>query len=163
NNAYTNFPSILIYFYYSFFFNVTTITKFYTLSLHDALPISTVSRMQSSRVVRGSTRSWRSLPLMRSVIGTAPSMFGPSAIAAGETLCPGVLSRCAGPHPAMTAAAAPPPVFRRNARRDGFDGLEGGSFRIAPPSVAATASYFIPELDSANSHRKKVTHGEDDA
>jgi hypothetical protein len=41
---------------------------------------------------------------MRSVIGTAPSMVGPSAMSAGEALGPEVLD------PAMTAAAAVPPV-----------------------------------------------------
>src|ERR1700722_17445435 len=45
---------------------------------------ATVSRRQSRSVVRGSTRSWRSLPLMRSVIGTAPSMFGPAVATASS-------------------------------------------------------------------------------
>ena len=85
---------------------------------------ATVSRRQSSSVVRGSMRSWWSLPLMRSVTGTAPAMFGPSALAAAEPLCPAALFACAGAHAAMTAAAAVLPVVRRNARRVGFDGLD---------------------------------------
>src|SRR5438270_13603029 len=89
--------------------------------------------MQSSSVVRGSTRSWRSLPLMRNVIGTAPSMFGPSAIASAEALDSAVVSACAGPHLAMTAAAAVLPAVRRNTLRFGFDGLDGESSRIQPP------------------------------
>src|SRR5207249_4845507 len=83
--------------------------------------------MQSRSVVRGSTRSWRSLPLMRSVIGTAPGRFGPSALAAGVALCSAV---CAGAQTAMIAAAAVSPVVHRNARRLGFEGTDGGSSRI---------------------------------
>src|SRR5438552_5089634 len=89
--------------------------------------------MQSRSVVRGSTRSWRSLPLMRSVIGTAPAMFGPSAIAAGESLCPAALFARAGAQPAMTTAAAGPPVVKRKSLRVGSDGLDGESSRIRPP------------------------------
>src|SRR5438093_278023 len=83
--------------------------------------------MQSSNVVRGSTRSRWSLPLTRSVIGTAPGMFGPSAFAGGESLGP---AACAGAQTAINAAAAVSPVVRRNARRLGFDGTDGGSSRM---------------------------------
>src|SRR5438132_4633670 len=88
--------------------------------------------MQSSSVVRGSTRSWRSLPLMRNVIGTAPSMFGSSAMAAAEPLDSAVVFACADPHLAMTAAAAVLPAVRRNTLRFGF-GLDGESSGIGPP------------------------------
>src|SRR6266853_4582186 len=88
---------------------------------------ATVSRRQSSSVVRGSTRSWWSLPLMRSVIGTAPSRFGPPAVAAPEPLRTAVLFASAGTHAAMTVVAAVPPVVKRNVRRVGFDGPDFGS------------------------------------
>src|SRR5262249_4550556 len=66
--------------------------------------------------------------LMRSVTGTVPAMFGPSAFAGGGVLCPA--TACADAHVAMTAAAAVSAVVRRNARRVGVDGLEDGSSRI---------------------------------
>src|SRR5437588_7277835 len=106
--------------------------------------------MQSRSVVRGSTRSWRSLPLMRSVTGTAPAIFGPSPLAAGDALCSGVLCACAGAHTAMTAAAAVSPVVRRNARRLGFDGLDGGSFRIEPPFGCINHFLLYSELVSVS-------------
>src|SRR6267378_1091377 len=83
---------------------------------------ATVSRRQSSSVVRGSTRSWWSLPLMRSVIGTAPSMFGPSALAAVESLCTAVLLACACAYAATMVDAEVLHVVKRNVRRVGFDG-----------------------------------------
>src|SRR5947199_10310222 len=49
------FPSCLIF----FFFNDTATTEIYTLSLHDALPISTSAKPISDRFWR---RSWRSSP-----------------------------------------------------------------------------------------------------
>src|SRR5579862_7800735 len=67
--------------------------------------------MQSRRVVRGSTRSWCSLPLIRSASETEPLVFGSSATASGA------------PAP-ITAAAAVPPVVRRKVRRVGFNGSE---------------------------------------
>jgi hypothetical protein len=54
---------------------------------------------------------------MRSVTGTARSMFGASAAAANEALCAAVLLASTGPNPAMTAADAVPPVVNRNSRR----------------------------------------------
>src|SRR5467141_5409274 len=40
-------PSIIILFFFFFFFNDTATTEIYTLSLHDALPISSVSRLHA--------------------------------------------------------------------------------------------------------------------
>src|SRR5205823_4073451 len=111
--------------------------------------------MQSRSVVRGSTRSWRSLPLMRSVTGIAPAIFGPSALAAGEALCPEMACACAGAHTAMTAAAAVSPVVRRNARRLGFEGLDDGSFRIEPPFGCINHFLLYSELVSVSHFRKK--------
>jgi hypothetical protein len=51
--------------------------------------------------------------LMRSVIGTAPSMFGPSAISVAVALSTLVLP-CAGTDAPMTTAAAVLPVLRKN-------------------------------------------------
>src|SRR5882724_12676892 len=87
---------------------------------------ATVSRTQSSSVVRGSMRSWWSLPLMRSVIGTAPSMLGPPAAAAAE-LCSVVPVASPGTYAAITEAAAVVPVVLRNVRRVGLDGPDFGS------------------------------------
>src|SRR2546425_2229934 len=94
---------------------------------------ATVSRMQSRSVVRGSTRSWRSLPLMRKVTGMAPAIFGPSALGPAEAIGPGVVLARAGVQAATTAAAAVSPVVHRNARRLGSKGRDGGSSRIEPP------------------------------
>src|SRR5437879_10761003 len=71
---------------------------------------------------------------MRSVIGTAPSRFGRSALAAPEPLCTAVLFASAGTHAAITVVAAVPPVVKRNVRRVGFDGPDFGwsSSRIGP-------------------------------
>jgi hypothetical protein len=70
--------------------------------------------MQSSNVVRGSILNLWSLPLMRSVIGTAPSMVGglPSASTA--------LLAGAGKYAEITPAAAVVPLALRNFRRDGL-------------------------------------------
>ena len=70
--------------------------------------------MQSNKVARGSTRRLWSLPLMRSVIGTAPSMLGASAIA--------VRLSAATAHPVTTAAAAVLPMFFIKSRRLGSGG-----------------------------------------
>ena len=72
---------------------------------------------------------------MRSVIGTAPSMFGPSAPAGGvaQVSLPSVLFACDGAHAAMIVAAAVLPVVKRNVRRVGFDGPDCGLSRIGPP------------------------------
>src|SRR5262245_28465376 len=51
---------------------------------------------------------------MRSVIGTAPSMVGPSGIAPGEPLSAAALFPSA--HAARAAADAVPPVVKRNSR-----------------------------------------------
>src|SRR2546425_9657518 len=83
------------------------------------VPVSaTVSRIQSSSVVRGSMRSWWSLPLMRSVIGTAPSTFG-AALAEPESLSPAALFASAGTYAATKPAATLLPVVTRNLRRVG--------------------------------------------
>src|SRR5260370_28475486 len=125
---------------------------------------ATVSRRQSSSVVRGSTRSWRSLPLMRSVMGTAPSMFGPSAVAAAEPLGPAVLLACAGVYAAITVAAAAPPVVKRNSLRVGSDAPDCvSSSRIAPPfasmrqavSTLSTRQLFV-QLYQRNRHEKRT-------
>src|SRR6266496_6666151 len=46
--------------FFSFFFNDTATTEIYTLSLHDALPISTRGRTSSCPRPRPCRRSWRS-------------------------------------------------------------------------------------------------------
>src|SRR5438552_17883189 len=71
---------------------------------------------------------------MCNVIGTAPAMFGSSAIASAEPLDSAVVFACADPHLAMTAAAAVLPAVRRNTLRFGYDGLDDESSRIGPPS-----------------------------
>src|SRR6266850_3118139 len=71
-------------------------------------------------------RSWWSLPLIRSVIGTAPLMLGPPAPAAAE-LCSVVLLASPGTYAAITDAAAVVPVVFRNVRRVGLDGPDFGS------------------------------------
>ena len=78
-----------------------------------ALPGHSPSSFQLEQLSLGCTRSvvridagWRSLPLMRSVIGTAPSMFGPSAISAAGAISMGLPLRWAVPDAPITTAAA---------------------------------------------------------
>jgi len=68
---------------------------------------------------------WWSLPLMRSVIGTAPSMLGPPR-RRSRTLSV-VLLASPGTYAAITEAAAVVPVVLRNVRRVGLDGPDFGS------------------------------------
>src|SRR5439155_7875372 len=98
------------------------------------VPVSaTVSRMQSSSVVRGSTFSWWSLPLMRSVMGTAPSMFGP-ALVGSESLSTAASFASAGRYPATKLAATLLPEVKRKLRRLGLGGRDlGSSSDIRPP------------------------------
>src|SRR6266478_6737753 len=89
--------------------------------------------MQSSNVVRGSIQSECSLPLMRSVIGTAPSMFGP-ALVGGESLPDATFFADAGTYAATKLAATPLPEVKRNLRRVGLGGRDlGSSSDIRPP------------------------------
>src|SRR6266446_1025086 len=101
--------------------------------------------MQSSNVVRGSIQSECSLPLMRSVIGTAPSMFGP-ALAGGESLSPAVLFADAGTYAATKLAATPLPEVKRNLRRVGLGGRDlGSSSDIGPPFwTKQTLEFHVP-------------------
>src|SRR4051812_49146137 len=91
--------------------------------------------MQSRSVVRGSTRSAWSVPLIRSEIGTAPSMAGPCTASATVVVVVWlVVLDFPGAHAAVTAAAAVVPVMRRKVRRVGFFAArEEGSSGIAPP------------------------------
>src|SRR5258706_12631383 len=83
------------------------------------VPVSdTVSRMQSNSVVRGSMFSLWSLPLMRSVIGTAPSMRGPALVEAAS-VPPAALFADAGTYAATRLAATLLPEAKRNLRRVG--------------------------------------------
>src|SRR5262249_38373920 len=82
-----------------------------------------------SSVVRGSIRSSWSLPLIRSVIGTAPSMSCPRWVADAPLSGVAVLA-----HAATTAATAVPPVATRKLRRLGLDGADGRSFFMGPPT-----------------------------
>src|SRR5260221_6745131 len=52
----------LLLFFFFFFFNDTATTEIYTLSLHDALPISTRSRIASTLPHATSASTRRSLP-----------------------------------------------------------------------------------------------------
>src|SRR5437660_3801767 len=105
------------------------------------VPVSaTVSRIQSSSVVRGSMRSWWSLLLMRSVIGTAPSMFGPSP-AEAELLSPAALFASAGTYAPTKLAATLLPVVKRNLRRVGSDGHDWGS--SSDIGVSARGEVFV--------------------
>ena len=77
------------------------------------VPVSvTVSRMQSSNVVRGSIFNLWSLPLIRSVIGTAPSIGGRVISVSTAPLA------CTGKYVEITLAAAVVPLVFRNSRRD---------------------------------------------
>src|SRR5262249_28483831 len=95
------------------------------------VPVSTtVSRMQSSNVVRGSIFNLWSLPLIRSVIGTALSIagalaspeYGPSEAFAGR-----------GTYAAIKPAAAVVPVAERNWRREGSCGFDCCLFDMTIP------------------------------
>src|SRR6266404_6583266 len=89
--------------------------------------------MQSSSVVRGSMFSWWSLPLMRSVTGTAPSIFDPALVTA-ESLSSAGLFASAGTYATTKLAATPLPEVKRNLRRVGFGGRGlGSSSDIGPP------------------------------
>src|SRR2546430_8985263 len=48
----------ILYFLSFFFFNDTATTEIYTLSLHDALPISSRVKMRGERSMPGQPRSW---------------------------------------------------------------------------------------------------------
>src|SRR5438034_11108238 len=65
NEAFTcALPSSLLYAFYVFlffFFNHTATTEIYTLSLHDALPIS----IQNGKLAAWYEASWKRLPEMR--------------------------------------------------------------------------------------------------
>src|SRR2546422_5311244 len=81
------------------------------------VPVSaTVSRIQSSSVVRGSRRNWWSLPLMRSLIGTAPSILG-TVLGEPESLSSAALFASAGTYAPTKLAATLLPVVKRNLRR----------------------------------------------
>src|SRR6266404_561311 len=95
--------------------------------------------MQSSRVVRGSTFSLWSLPLMRSVIGTAPSMFGP-ALVRSVWLSSAARSASAGTYTATKLAATPLPDVKRNLRRVGLGGRDLGSSSDIKASVRVQKS-----------------------
>src|SRR6185503_3681274 len=88
------------------------------------VPVSaTASRIQSSNVVRGSMRSSWSLPLMRSVIGTAPSMLGAGLVEV-ESVSAAASFASAGTYPATRLAATPLPEVTRNLRRVGSGGRD---------------------------------------
>src|ERR1700741_1363778 len=76
--------------------------------------------MQSSKVVRGSILNLRSLPLMRSVIGTAPSI-----VVGVDSFSTAPLA-CAGKYAEITPAAAVVPLAFRNGRRERSTGSEFG-------------------------------------
>src|SRR5437899_1391206 len=76
--------------------------------------------MQSNSVVRGSMCSVWSLPLMRSVIDTAPSTAEPSTLRVGTLSC---ATACAGVCTARTSATNVVPVVKMNWRRFGCGDL----------------------------------------
>src|SRR5258706_2065867 len=89
--------------------------------------------MQSSNVVRGSIRSECCLPLMRSVTGTAPSIFD-SALVAPESVPSAALFADAGTYAATKLAATLLPEVKRNLRRVGSVGCDlRSSFDIRSP------------------------------
>src|SRR5216684_6855227 len=105
----------------------------------------TVSRRQSSRVVRGSTETRCSWPLIRSVTGTAPVL---GAAATAPAAPPWAAGCDAGAHPARAAAAAEAPAVVRNARRVRSDGRRYES-RIDPPCACDAAGATQVTRDSA--------------
>src|SRR5258708_34930786 len=95
-------------------------------------------------------RSWWSLLLMRSVIGTAPSMFGPS-LAEAELLSPPALFASAGTYAPTKLAATLLPVVKRNLRRVGSGGHDCGSssdIRASPfrKRLCLNFTYFTLQL-----------------
>src|SRR5262249_7221467 len=90
-------------------------------------------------------RSWWSFPLMRSVIGTAPSMFGP-AQAEAESLSPDALFASACTFAATKLAATLLPVVKRNLRRVGSGGHDwGSSSDIEPPFEGKSLlKFYVP-------------------
>src|SRR5207302_2376707 len=94
------------------------------------------------RVVRGSMRSWWSLPLMRSVIGMAPSIFDPTSVKAESLSAESPFAR-AGTYVATRLAATLLPVVRRNLRRVGSGGHDWGSSSDIEPPFEAKLSVEI--------------------
>src|ERR1700730_4181815 len=89
--------------------------------------------MQSNSVVRGSMFSLWSLPLMRSVIGTAPLMVG-AVLVGAASVPPAALFADAGTYAATKLAATLLPEVKRNLRRVGLGGRDlGSSSDIGPP------------------------------
>src|SRR6266404_5031837 len=102
--------------------------------------------MQSSSVVRGSIFSLWSLPLMRSVTGTAPSIFDPALVTA-ESLSSAGLFASAGTYATTKLAATPLPEVKRNLRRVGFGGRGlGSSSDIGPPFVSSPLGILVPRI-----------------
>src|SRR5215813_2558567 len=93
--------------------------------------------MQSSSVVRGSISSLWSLPLMRSVIGTAPVTADPSTVRVSSLSW---AKACAGVCTANTPAASVP--VKRNWRRFGCD--DSGRLLLSSIVVDLTRSLFTP-------------------
>src|ERR1044072_620652 len=110
------------------------------------VPVSaTVSRMQSSSVVRGSIFSLWSLPLIRSVIGTAPSTVERlTSLAFVGSTAP---VACAGKYAEIMLAAAAVPLVFRKFRRHRSMGFE------SPAILAPTSGESAFELSfSLNDH-----------
>src|SRR6266550_753096 len=102
--------------------------------------------MQSSSVVRGSTSSLWFLPLMRSVIGTAPSIVG-AALVGAESLSAAATFASAGTYPATKLAATLVPEVKRNLRRVGPGGRDSGSSSdIRPPFVSSPLGILVPRI-----------------
>src|SRR2546430_7548846 len=73
---------MLFLFFFFFFFNDTATTEIYTLSLHDALPISEGPARYWRRPIRRSGSQWRRTPvhIARSTVGLGQSAaVGPQA------------------------------------------------------------------------------------
>src|SRR5256885_5360423 len=73
-----NDPHLIISF---FFFNDTATTEIYTLSLHDALPISSKSIQTINRTTKSKSRSSRP-----GSIRTSPNQISPRSSSNGQTL-----------------------------------------------------------------------------
>src|SRR5882672_12082760 len=76
---------------------------------------------------------------MRSVTGTAPSLCGPPAAAAGVPRSTARFDVAA--HPAIAAAAAEEPAVERSARRVRFGRRTCGSSRIESPLPESVVSF----------------------
>src|SRR2546427_12780907 len=93
-----------------FFFNDTATTEIYTLSLHDALPISCLARIRPAWVLESCFRSPNGAPAARSLL--RPYQKPLRRVSQATAISPSPAPPRAGHRPAAAAAPRPAPPAR---------------------------------------------------